>query len=199
MQTFFDSYRFAVPAGGTYRLNNYSSFITLLSNDSLTAVRVGIDGFAAARMLTGLSIELPQGEKFRYLEFRNESAAIMNIEVALSSGRIYDSRLVLSGVVNVTDTANQVETPAAIAVPNANANPPTNAVNLAADADNKQVILQNNGLFDVWAGDATVNPATNRGSKIEPGDSLILPTSAQIFFVGNGGASTISVNKLQRV
>lgn len=199
MQTFFDSYVFTIPANSSYRLNSYNSFITLLSNSGISPVIVGIGGHARARLLTGLSVELPPDERFSYIEFENITAAPITIEVALSSGRIYDSRLVLSGVVNVTDTANQIETPAALAVPNADANPPTNAVNLAADADNKEVIVQNNGSFDVWFGDSDVNPAANKGTKLEPGDIFILTLTSAIYFVGNGGASTISINKLQKV
>jgi len=98
MRSFFDTYDLIIPANGIKLLTSYNSFVTLLENDQTADVliRIGTGG-ATAKLKKGLSVELPQDETYDRLLFRNPTGVPMAITVALSCGRVYDNRLMLSG------------------------------------------------------------------------------------------------------
>ncbi len=95
--SYFKTYEFIVLANNIYVLSHYANFLALLENDQATDVRVQIgDGFAVADMPKGLSVELPRDKKFKSLTFENTTGTDMVIKVALSIGRVFDNRLVLT-------------------------------------------------------------------------------------------------------
>jgi len=98
MKSFFDTYDIIIPANGTRGIASYNRFVTLLENDQNAdvLVRIGTGG-ARAKLKKGLSVELPEGEMFNGLHFRNPTGVPMALTVALSSGRVYDNRFNVSG------------------------------------------------------------------------------------------------------
>lgn len=70
---------------------------------------------------------------------------------------------------------------------------------LAADTTQKEAIIQNNSIYDIWVGDVNVLVSSSRGTKIGQDDIIILSTTDDIHFqsdsAGVGGA-TVSINRL---
>lgn len=117
MQTFFDTFPITIEANGIYRLNSYNRFICLLESSTATAIPVAIGGGGPkGKLEKGIAVELPAGDKFSHILFQNPVGTSITLKVALSPGRIYDNRLVISSEVDVDDTSNDIETPAPITV-----------------------------------------------------------------------------------
>ncbi len=95
--TLFKPYNLIVPANGQRVLYHYARFLALLENDQATNVQVKIGpGGPSGEMPKGLAVELPQDKKYSTILFRNPTGVAMAITVAISDGRIYDNRLVLT-------------------------------------------------------------------------------------------------------
>jgi len=78
----------------------YGRFLTMLDDTATTDTKVSIGGDSEETLPKGLSVELPQGETpFTILRFHNQTGVAITVTFALSSGRVYDSRLTLSGSV----------------------------------------------------------------------------------------------------
>ncbi|HUW19365.1 MAG TPA: hypothetical protein VMW16_08690 [Sedimentisphaerales bacterium] len=196
MLTFFDTYDLTIEANGIRRLDSYNSFITLLECSTTSGVKVAIGGGGPKGVLKkGLSVQLPQGKTFDYIIFENTTAAQITITVALSTGIVYDNRLVLAGVVPTDNTANKIETPAKIALNAGNSYTAT----IAADSDRKELIIQNTGANDFWYGDTNVDPANKRGIKVQPNDSHVLTLTAAVTLKSNSVDCDISVAYLSKV
>lgn len=194
LTTIYQYFQRAIAAGEVVRVNVYGNFITLLSNTGSANIRISIGGQSFQELPFGLSVELPQGDKFTYLEFQNTEGAAVTIAFSLSSGRINDARLVLNGVVAVNLTTNALLTPAAITVNTA----APGAATIAANTSRRTVIIQNNGANPIWAGDSAVDGASNRGILIPVGDTLILDSEAAIYLRATGAASTASIMELTK-
>jgi hypothetical protein len=60
---------------------------------------------------------------------------------------------------------------------------------IAADADRKELIVHNhNGTYDVYWGDANINPETNRGVPIPTDAAYIIPCTGIIYFAAPAAA-----------
>lgn len=191
---FFEPYTRVIPAGGMINLPFMGRFITLLENDLSIDPQVGIDQAYKGSLPKGLSVELPSGEVFKYIQIHNPSGSTMTITLALSVGRIYDNRLVISGEVDVDFTPTAIETPAAITLNAGNSYEQT----IAADTDRKAMFLQNNGSNAFWAGDSNVDPTANRGTKVEPDEIYICEVTAAVTLKSNSLDCTISPTYLTR-
>lgn len=194
LTTIYQYFQRVIAAGEVARINVYGNFITLLSNTGSANIRISIGGQSFQELPFGLSVELPQGDNFTYLEFQNTEGAAVTIAFSLSSGRINDARLVLNGVVAVNLTTNALSTPAAITVNTA----APGAATIAANTSRRTVIIQNNGANPIWAGDSAVDGASNRGILIPIGDTLVLDSEAAIYLRATGAASTASIMELTK-
>ena len=65
----------------------------------------------------------------------------------------------------------------------------TNPRSVPADSTRKEIVVHNhNGTYNVYWGDANIDPANNRGIPIPSDAAYILPNTGQIFFAAEAGA-----------
>ncbi|MFA5422440.1 MAG: hypothetical protein WC374_01100 [Phycisphaerae bacterium] len=191
MQSFFEPYDVRIPAGGLKTLPIQGKFITLLANNLSTGPKVGIGQSYRGTLEKGISVELPNDEKFLYVQIYNPAASEMILIVAFSFGRIYDNRFVVSGEIDVDLTPTAIESPPALTLNAGNGF----AANIAADVTRKEVIVQVSA--DCWFGGVDVDPATSRGTKLTAGDIFVLSCAAAVYFESVADC-TISLNYLTR-
>jgi len=87
-----------IPAGAIQTINVYANYITILDNDTSTDVKISINNQSFENLPKGLSIELPEGSNVATdVKFQNNSGGTMMLTFAVSSGKIQDSRLTISG------------------------------------------------------------------------------------------------------
>lgn len=104
----FTNFTVVIAAGESRKISKLGKYITILSNSGADP-RIQINGQNGGIVSSGLSIELPPSENFDKLEFVNESGASITMQIAISNGKIIDSRTVLSGSVGVK--ADPLNTP----------------------------------------------------------------------------------------
>lgn len=91
-------YRQTLTPGQILTINSYARFITIMSNDVDVNPQFSINGDPFEELPSGLSVELPDKDNFEYLQIRNvHPTDTMTLEFSLSSGRIFDNRLIISG------------------------------------------------------------------------------------------------------
>lgn len=72
---------------------------------------------------------------------------------------------------------------------------------IIVDTNQKELIIQNNGNFNVWFGDTNVNAITKRGTALGNDDVATISTTAEIYFMSESagiGGVTVSFNRLQK-
>lgn len=72
---------------------------------------------------------------------------------------------------------------------------------IALDTTQKELIVQNNGDFDVWFGDDNVYPPTFKGIELASKDVATLSTTAEIYFMSDTAGKSgvvVSFNRLQK-
>jgi hypothetical protein len=104
----FTNFTAVIAAGESRKISKLGKYITILSNSGADP-RIQINGQNGGIVPSGLSIELPPSENFDKLEFVNESSDSITMQIAVSNGKIIDSRTVLSGSVEVK--ADPLNTP----------------------------------------------------------------------------------------
>jgi len=194
MRSIYQYYQPTIAAGQILRVNAYSNFITLLDNSGSSDILISISGQSFQQLPKGISIGLPQGDNFKYLDFKNTSGASVQIKFSISSGRIFDNRVVISDAIAVNPTSDTIETPAAITVPTTAPGSPQ----IAADTTRREIIIQNTGSNPLWVGDSAVDGASNRGVQIFSGESIILSTTAAIYLRATGASTTASTMNLTK-
>lgn len=254
-----------IAANSNRRLAAYARFFAVLENSSSTNIKVRIGDQPITEISEGIAVELPDAAPaFRHLDFFNPTGTDITIIVALSNGRIYDARLVLSGTIDVNNSTDIIESENAVTalkvynIDNAaavdkggglvgvpvtgqpfstgetvvisgttnyngsftvDASSSANEVvitatynaetftaaeeiyairSIAGDSDQREIILQNTGIYTVWFGDANINAASKKGCRFSAGDSVTLSTSAAIYFQAESGNSSISINRLKQ-
>lgn len=143
----------------------------------------------------GIAVKLPPEEEFKKIRFKQLSGATQSFAFAVTTGEVYDSRLVLSvASLDVNTSSNAVESPDAYAADE------TPAIAVAADSEVREVVLQNNGDEDIWLGDEDIDPATSRGYKLEAGVSTVWTCAGDVYAAcASGLTSTLSIVKLKKV
>ncbi|MGF1609738.1 MAG: hypothetical protein ACFCUQ_10105 [Kiloniellales bacterium] len=167
----FATFAGRVPAGDRLDITRPGSYFRLIGGAAGLMVR--IDDEPPGDIAVGLGVDCP--EPFNRLTFINTTVADIDIEVAFARGRVDDSRLSLSGSVNVATAANladvaDVALAAGVATQIA-----------AANAVRKELVVSN------LAGNAgvmrigTSNVGAARGIELSPGQSVVLSTSAEVY------------------
>lgn len=175
MKISYQYFKRTIATGEIHDINAYGRFITLLSNNGSSNVKVNIAGQGFQELPAGISVELPETNTFNLLQFQNTSGISVVVEFSLSNGRIYDNRTNIVNRLLTSDTGQIFDSPAALAVDD------TGNIKIAADPDTLQVLIQNNDAANAfWIGDTNVDPATNRGVKLEIGDSVVINSRADI-------------------
>lgn len=200
MKQVYSFFRMTLAAGEYRETAVYGNFLNMLANNSLVNIRLSVDGQPEQEFPKGLSVELPKAgdgksDIYKMIGFRNADVAQCTIEFSCSNGSVYDSRIIISGSLDVNPTPNTISTPAAVAVAIAAPGAPS----VAASAATREVHIQNNGANDIWWGDINVDGANNRGQKIIPGGKEIVTSAAAIYLRSTVGASTASIAVMTKV
>lgn len=185
-----------LPSGEEFKVSAVGSFVTLLSYTGTSDdVYISIGGESFQILPKGISIKLSSGQDFTNLRFKQLSGAPQSLAVALTTGEVYDSRLILTATsLDVNIASNSLESPVPVTVTS------TIGIAVAADSTGREVILQNNGSNDIWLGDANIDPATSRGYKLEVGTQVVWSCADNIRAKCAAGLnSTLSITKLKKV
>lgn len=181
-------------SGAEHKVSVVGNFIILLDYTGTDNVLISFGGESYQVLPKGIAVELPEDEQFRNLRFKQSSGAAQTFSFAVTTGKVFDSRLVLSGSLDVNPSANAVETPEAFDVDD------TAQIAVAADSETREVVLQNNGSNDIWLGDEDIDPSVKRGKKLEPGTECVWTCSGAIYAICESGlTSELSITKLKKV
>lgn len=195
MKTIYQDYQVVLAAGEYRPFQCHGRYLTFLDNSLSTDMMVSFDGQSEQPIPKGISIELPETENFVTLGLRNPAGSAATIRFSISNGKVDDNRNVISGTVTVENISNTLTTPvkgtATTAAPGAPA--------VAAAGANRKVIIQNHGANDIWFGDANVDGANTRGTKILPNDGYEVDTAAAIYIRSTVGNSDYSLNVFSKV
>ncbi len=108
---FYRDFQFTLAAGEMQTIFAWGRFFTMLANSSATDLLVSINGQAAQPVPNGVGLELPLEESpYSTITITNPSGAPMTVRFAISNGRVIDNRNVTSGLILVSDTAEQANT-----------------------------------------------------------------------------------------
>lgn len=88
-----------IPANGEVDIDRVGSYARLLSGD--VGLQIRFDDEAPGNLLVGTGIDA--AETFRRVTLINTTGADISVELAIGRGKIDDSRLTVSGVVDVRD------------------------------------------------------------------------------------------------
>ncbi len=189
-----------IAAGERAVIHHYARMLTILANTASETIYVGIGEMEPVPLKAGLQYELEQGDNFDRIVLLNNDASSTTVSIILSNGIVRDNRLTITGSVfsdllEASRPADTIETPAPVTAPAS----PTAAISIAADADQREIEIQNNGSYDVYVGDSAVAAATGRGIKITPGSSRILSTNAAVYLQAvAAGSSAVSYLRYKR-
>ncbi len=190
-----------IAAGERRVIYHYARMLTILDNTAGETIYVGIGEMEPVLLRSGLQYELPQGDNFDRIVLVNNDAGSTTVSILLSNGLVRDNRLTITGSVfsdllTQTKPANTIVTPAQVTAPAS----PGAAINIAADADQREIEIQNNGGNNVYIGDSSVAAATGQGILLTPGSSRILTTNAAVYLQAvAAGSSVVSYMRLKRV
>lgn len=188
---FYSYYNPVIANGNTLTVYTNANYIRILSSTG-GDIKLRINDQPEQPLPAGLGLDLPAGNEAIKLDFRNDTGESLTLVFALANGYIDDARNVISGVVITNSAGNGLESPASVTVT-------TTAQQLiTADADVREVTIQNNGANNIWIGDANVDGANNRGFKIGAGESYILSASAGVYLRTTVGTSIASILKVTR-
>lgn len=195
MKTVYQDYSITLASGARQDFQCHGRYLTILDNSLSTDMMVQFDGQPEQPIPKGFSVEIPENQNFITIAFRNPSVSSANIRFAISNGKVIDNRNVITGTVNVDNTANTITTPAkGTATTSAPGSPA-----VAASSANRIVIIQNHGSNPIWFGDVNVDGANSRGIKIAAGDGYELHTASAVYLRSTGGDSDYSVAVLSVV
>jgi len=159
-------------------------FLTILDNTSATDLEFAIGDEVFQAIPKGISVELPTNPDgtdnfFGQIQIRNTTGAAATITIAVSSGHIYDNRIVISSatVLLVNSTGGTLTTPVKYTTGTGAPGAPA----VAAAASTREVWIYNGGGDTVWMGDANVDGSSVRGIPIAPGQTAIIDTAAAIY------------------
>lgn len=91
------SYTETLAAGETRAIYGYSSMLTILENTAGESISVGIGEMKPVLLRAGIQYELPQDDRFTEITLYNQAAVQTTVSFILSTGRVYDNRLTITG------------------------------------------------------------------------------------------------------
>lgn len=183
-----------LPSGSIHKEGVLGNFLLLLSYTGTDSIYVSFGGETFQVLPKGIAVELPEDEKFLDLRFKQLSGAAQSFDFVITSGKVFDSRLVLQGSLDVNISANSNESPEEASITD------TASIAVAADSTCREVILQNNGSNDCWIGDSNVDGSSRRGYKLESGSSVIITSGGAIYArCLSGLTTTLSIFKTKKV
>lgn len=195
MKQIYQDNSITLSAGQFYQLYATGRFLTILDNSLSTDMMFSFDGQPEQSIPKGISVELPETEKFITINIRNPAGSAATIRFSISNGQVYDNRNVITGTVTVDNTSNTISTPAKGTATTAAPGAPA----IAASSANRIVIIQNQGANPIWWGDSAVDGANSRGIKIPAGEGYEIATASAIYLRSTGGNSDYSYAVLSRV
>lgn len=178
------THKLTISAGGFVEINQPGDFFRIL--ESAAALIVETDGGIYAEMSKGQGMNLDS--PFESVRITNPSAGVLSVLVAIGTGEFIDDRQVGSVVSEPKASAALTSFPD-VAVTVA-------AIVAAANAGRRAVLLAAapGNTADVKIGDAAV--AVARGITLQPGQSMILDTSAAVWAVAVSGTQTLEILEL---
>jgi len=159
----------------------------LVSNDLSTDLKISFDNGAKYTSwkenfkISGLQSN-SDGE-IKTIFLKNDSTSTMSIEFYAINGDIDDRTLNTLTTINATFAGDEINTPAQISVTTAQTSIPANS-------DRKELIIQNNGSFDLWFGDS--DTAINRGIKVGSAKTFVLNSQAKTYLISDGGTNLVN-------
>lgn len=194
MKEFLRHFEITIANDSVYRINAYANYLKIVEYSASDKIEISLANQAFEKIPSGISMALPQGEEFSYIDLKNETGADVSVELMLSNALLYDNNLSISNELNADISTDTIATPAPVT-----ATAVAGAVSIPSEVDRRELIIQNNhATYDVWIGDANVNSVTSRGIKLLAGQQIILTTSAQIHFHSPSGNATLSYMSLSK-
>lgn len=183
-------YEQTLTAGQIVTVYDYHGWFNLLSiSGSNTYIEISFDESTFSKFLAGTALKLP--EDVHTIKIKNPYAVSVDIFATFTDDVFVDNRLTMTASsINTLSAATAIETPAGLTIPY------DDIEEIEGDAGIVSVMLQNNGDYDIWLGDEDVDPTTNRGIKLEPGDVTVLELTASIYAKAVTAASTLSIMRL---
>lgn len=164
----------------------HSEFLYIQEATGAINVYVGSDN-NKARLAAGLQYRCPPGQAFERFDIEDASGAGNTIRIAYGFGEFEDNRLALASGASIAVAANSgIATTADAAL----AAGVLSAI-VAAKNNRRSIALKNVGANVCRVGDA-VNTAAGRGHELQPGESIVLTTTAAISGFSTVG-TTISI------
>lgn len=185
-------------AGQRKRVHGIASFFVLVSNTGTKDVHIAIENDKLSQCPKGYTYQERKDDTFfSHIDFYNPNVGSVIVEYVLSDGLVRSTPDLTADSMPVVDIADTIEAPVAIVLNAGNSYKAT----IAADSTQKGLEIQNNGDNDCWYGkdDASVDPATKRGIKLEVGADKIVPITCALFFESASVDCTISYMRLQKV
>lgn len=177
----YTSFTIVLAAGESRKINKLGKYVTILSNSNADDPRIQINGQQGGKIPSGLSLELPETEDFDRIELKNESASSMTLEVAISNGKIIDSRTVLSGSIEVKN--DPLNTPLDTDDANTQAKLDSLIALLQNDEDLRSPLTPLGGSYvaatNTGAVQTLISPASNTGGLILRTVSMCCGSSSQ--------------------
>lgn len=194
-KSIYQYFEHQIAAGEIYEVAAYGRFLKLISNSGATDILVTLgENHKEQRFPQGISVQLADTEKsFTLVRFRNDTVAAVTIKFCFSAGIIYYDSVTVSGELNVDPSTDTIETPAKLTATNVAA-----AVSIAAEATQREIILNNQSANTIWYGDANVDGSTGRGIELPPFQRVAVMTSSIIYFHAPAGNSDLSIMRLKK-
>ena len=168
-------------------INIVGNYVYLISNTGAAAtIKVSFDDGEFQILPVGIIIK---SEDFQKVTVLNSDSGSASWVLAIGYGDIDNKAFTIAATVVTNSSSTGMNTPA----PTTGST--TAAVLLAANANRREAIIQNNGTAGeiVYIGDTNVDAATKRGIALSNGDILVLNTQAVIWADCDTGTPTISV------
>lgn len=164
----------------------FKYFRVISQSGGALSVRFGQNGMVTP--FTGQGIGLNIGLFYPRLTLYNTGDSAMAITIALAIGDINDDRLNISTALSSKDVGTVLTTL------NNFATSTTAAICAPADANQKEVIITNleaAGGIVIYLGGSTVNNTTNKGTPLNPGQTMVFNTTAAIYAVSASGTPSL--------
>lgn len=193
-KNFYQYFERTIQAGDIAEINTFADFFYLIDNSSAVDVQISLDNQAFQTYPEGLSIRLIRetGQNTSIVRLKNVDSSAVTVKFALANGDITQNNTQISGTINADDTATDINSDSAVTAT-------TGGVTITADSAQKELVLYNNSsTITAWWGDSSVDPATNVGIPILPGEYAVIKTNSAVVLKTASSTAVISVNRLRK-